>query len=167
MNGVHDMGGMQDMGPIRHEANEPTFHERWEGRVYALSRVLRTRGGLWSLDANRHSIEVLPPAEYLRMSYYERWLASILTTAMAAGDVTQAELETGTPALGSKGRAARARGGFCDGRPARLGAARRRGRSTIQVGTACARPKRASNRAHAIAALRAGQERSHRARSRR
>jgi len=105
MNGIHDMGGMQDMGPIRHEANEPTFHERWEGRVYALSRVLRTRGGLWSLDANRHSIEVLPPAEYLRMSYYERWLASILTTAMAAGDVTQAELETGTPAPGAARKA--------------------------------------------------------------
>jgi len=105
MNGVHDMGGMQNMGPIRHETNEPTFHERWEGRVYALSRVLRTRGGLWSLDANRHSIEVLPPAEYLRMSYYERWLTSILTTAVAAGDVTQAELETGTPAPGSARKA--------------------------------------------------------------
>ena len=52
MNGVHDMGGMQGMGPIRHEAHEPTFHERWEGRVYALARVLRTRGGLWSLDAS-------------------------------------------------------------------------------------------------------------------
>src|SRR5215468_8451328 len=168
MNGVHDMGGMQDMGPIRHEANEPTFHERWEGRVYALSRVLRTRGGLWSLDANRHSIEVLPPAEYLRMSYYERWLASILTTAIAAGDVTQAELETGTPAPGSARKAVLL---APEAVPAmvdrRLGAARRRGRSTIQVGTACARPKRASNRAHAIAALRAGQERSHRARSRR
>ena len=45
MNGVHDMGGMQGMGPIRHENHEPAFHERWEGRVYALSRVLRTRGG--------------------------------------------------------------------------------------------------------------------------
>jgi nitrile hydratase subunit beta len=105
VNGVHDMGGMQGMGPIRHEANEPTFHERWEGRVYALARVLRTRSGLWSLDANRHGIEVLPPAEYLRMSYYERWLAWILTTVVAAGDVTQAELETGSPAPGSARKA--------------------------------------------------------------
>ena len=58
MNGVHDMGGMHGMGPIRHEPHEPTFHELWEGRVYALSRVLRTRRGLWNLDAFRHGIEV-------------------------------------------------------------------------------------------------------------
>ena len=101
MNGVHDMGGMQGMGPIRHESDEPTFHEPWEGRVYALSRVLRTRTGLWNLDAFRHGIEVLPPVEYLRMSYYERWFAWMLTTVVAAGDVTQAEIESGSPATGS------------------------------------------------------------------
>jgi nitrile hydratase beta subunit len=105
MNGVHDMGGMQGMGQIRHEPREPTFHQRWEGRVYALSRVLRTRGGLWNLDAFRHGIEVLPPAEYLRMSYYERWLAWLLTTVVAAGDVTQSEIESGRPAPGSPRRA--------------------------------------------------------------
>lgn len=101
MNGVHDMGGMHGMGAIRHESNEPVFHEVWEGRVYALSRVLRTRGGVWNLDASRHRQEVLPPAEYFRMSYYERWLASLLTTVVAAGDVTQAELDSGRPAAGS------------------------------------------------------------------
>lgn len=101
MNGVHDMGGMQDMGPIRHEVDEPAFHETWEGRVYALARVLRTRAGLWNLDAFRHGLEVLPPADYLRMSYYERWLAWMRTTVVAAGDVTQAELESGRPAPGS------------------------------------------------------------------
>lgn len=30
MNGVHDVGGMQDFGPIRPEANEPVFHASWE-----------------------------------------------------------------------------------------------------------------------------------------
>ena len=98
MNGVHDMGGMHGMGPIRHEKNEPTFHERWEGRVYALARVLRTRSGLWNLDAFRHGMEVLPPVEYLRMSYYEKWLAWMVTTLVATGDVTQAEIESGRPA---------------------------------------------------------------------
>lgn len=101
MNGVHDMGGMHGMGPIRHEAHEPTFHERWEGRVYALARVLRTRGGLWSLDAFRHGIEVLPPADYLRMSYYEKWFTWMLTTVVAAGDVTPSEVQSGSPAAGS------------------------------------------------------------------
>ena len=101
MNGVHDMGGLQNMGPIRHEPHEPTFHERWEGRVYALSRVLRTRSGLWNLDAFRHGIEVLPPVDYLRMSYYERWFAWMLTTVVAAGDVTQTEIDSGTAAAGA------------------------------------------------------------------
>ncbi len=105
MNGVHDMGGMHGMGPIRREPHEPTFHEPWEGRMYALARVLRTRGGLWNLDAFRHGQEVLPPAEYLRMSYYERWLAWMLKTVVAAGDVTQAELESGHPATGSPRKA--------------------------------------------------------------
>ena len=36
MNGVHDMGGMQDLGAIEREKNEPVFHEPWEGRVWAL-----------------------------------------------------------------------------------------------------------------------------------
>jgi nitrile hydratase beta subunit len=105
MNGVHDMGGMHGMGPIRHESDEPAFHEAWEGRVYALARVLRTRSGLWNLDAFRRGIEVLPPVEYLRMTYYERWFAWILTTLVATGDVTQTEIETGSPATGSARKA--------------------------------------------------------------
>ena len=36
MNGIHDMGGMQDMGPIRREQDEPVFHAEWERRVFAL-----------------------------------------------------------------------------------------------------------------------------------
>jgi nitrile hydratase subunit beta len=40
MNGIHDMGGMQDMGTIQRETNEPVFHEAWEGRVYAINRAL-------------------------------------------------------------------------------------------------------------------------------
>ena len=40
MNGIHDMGGMQDMGPIEREENEPVFHEPWEGRVYAMNRAI-------------------------------------------------------------------------------------------------------------------------------
>ena len=40
MNGIHDMGGMQDMGPIKYEKNEPVFHAPWEGRVYAMSAAV-------------------------------------------------------------------------------------------------------------------------------
>jgi nitrile hydratase len=125
MNGVHDMGGMHGMGPIRHESHEPTFHERWEGRVYALSRVLRTRGGPWNLDAFRHGIEVLPPAEYLRMSYYEKWLAWMLRTVVAAGDVTEREIESGSPAPGSPRKAVLVAADAVPGMVDRRGSARR------------------------------------------
>jgi len=101
MNGVHDMGGMHGMGAIRPEAREPAFHAAWEGRVYALSRVLRARGGQWNLDAFRHGIERLPPADYLRMSYYERWFAWLLGKLVATGDASQAEGDSGQVAAAS------------------------------------------------------------------
>jgi nitrile hydratase beta subunit len=73
MNGIHDMGGMQDMGPIPYERDEPVFHAPWEGRVYGIDASLRALGK-WNLDAWRHQIELLPAARYLQMTYYERWL---------------------------------------------------------------------------------------------
>ncbi len=105
MNGIHDMGGLQDMGPIQREPNEPTFHARWEGRVYAMMRVLRTQRGPWNLDASRSGIESLPPIDYLRMSYYERWFTWMRQTLVASANVTQAELDSGTAAPGSQPRA--------------------------------------------------------------
>jgi nitrile hydratase len=100
MNGIHDMGGLQDMGPIQHESGEPVFHAPWEGRAYALNRALGA-WGKWSIDASRHEVELLPPADYLRMSYYERWLQTNSSLAVKHGLITQAELESGKPEPGS------------------------------------------------------------------
>ena len=33
MNGIHDLGGMDGLGPIVIEANEPVFHSNWERQV--------------------------------------------------------------------------------------------------------------------------------------
>jgi nitrile hydratase len=94
MNGVHDMGGMHGFGPVQPEPNEPVFHAPWEGRVLALRRAV---GGWrrWNIDAGRHTIETLPPADYLRLSYYEKWLESTIKLVLGAGLVTRRELETG------------------------------------------------------------------------
>ena len=73
MNGVHDMGGQQGMGPIHYEKDEPVFHAPWEGRVYALTRAMGA-WRKWNLDTTGTLSSVMPPVEYLRMSYYERWL---------------------------------------------------------------------------------------------
>ena len=100
MNGVHDMGGMQDMGPIQHEQDEPVFHAAWEGRIYGINSALRALAK-WNLDAWRHQIELLPPADYLRMTYYERWLQINEQLLVKHGLVTPAELATGALDPGS------------------------------------------------------------------
>jgi nitrile hydratase len=86
---------MQGMGPLVREPNEPVFHHPWEGRVYAMTRALRTRDGAWCLDAHRHDIERLPPVDYLRMSYYERWTEVLARTLVATRTATPAEIDSG------------------------------------------------------------------------
>ena len=76
MNSVHDMGGMHGLGPIERETNEPVFHAEWEGRVFALTRAM-SAWRKWNIDASRHSRELIPGADYLRMSYYEKWLIGL------------------------------------------------------------------------------------------
>jgi nitrile hydratase len=100
MNGVHDMGGMHGFGPVQSEAHEPVFHARWEGRVFAL-RSMMGAWRRWNIDAGRHRIERLPPGDYLRMSYYEKWLASLIDLSLDAGLVTPEEIASGHPAAGS------------------------------------------------------------------
>jgi nitrile hydratase subunit beta len=100
MNGVHDMGGMHGMGMIAPEADEPVFHERWEARTFALNRAA-SACGMWSIDAARHARERIPPAEYLRMSYYEKWLAGLVMLLEESGLVSRAELDSFRPAPGA------------------------------------------------------------------
>jgi nitrile hydratase len=101
MNGVHDMGGMHGMGPVEEEENEPIFHHEWEGRIFAMNVAM---GGWrkWNLDASRHSRELIPAGEYLRMSYYEKWVAGLVELMVQSGLTTRAEIESGVPAAGSQ-----------------------------------------------------------------
>src|ERR1700751_1749818 len=88
---------MHARGPFVPEAKEPVFHEPWEGRVYALFRATAVLGK-WNIDVSRHSIERLPPADYLRMSYYEKWLAGLVPRLEERGLVTRAGVESGRAA---------------------------------------------------------------------
>src|SRR5579859_856981 len=100
MNGVHDMGGMHGMGPIEYERDEPVFHARWEARALALMLAMGA-WRKWNIDASRHSRELIPPADYLRMSYYEKWIEGLVELSIKAGLITRAEIESGRPAPGS------------------------------------------------------------------
>ena len=100
MNSIHDMGGMHGMGPVEPEQNEPVFHEWWEGRVFALNRLVGA-WGKWNTDAGRHQRELIPAAEYLRIGYFERFLVGMVELLITSGLVTRAEIDSGKPARGS------------------------------------------------------------------
>jgi nitrile hydratase len=89
MNGVHDMGGMHGHGPVAPETDEPVFHADWERRVHALVLASPTRG---NIDAGRHQRERIPAADYLAMTYYERWFEALRQMLLEGGFVSPEEL---------------------------------------------------------------------------
>lgn len=98
MNGPHDMGGMHGFGPIdpEPETEEPLFHADWERRAFALTLACGPVGG-WTLDASRFARERIDPADYLAMSYYEKWLAGLQMLLLERGLLSEAELDAGRP----------------------------------------------------------------------
>jgi nitrile hydratase len=98
MNGVHDMGGMDGLGPIATEADEPVFHAEWERRVFAMTIAMGFYGA-WNIDSSRHARERTPAAEYLSSSYYEIWLGGLERLLDETGLLPRADLEARIDAL--------------------------------------------------------------------
>jgi nitrile hydratase subunit beta len=92
MDGIHDLGGMQGFGPVEVEPDEPTFHERWEGRVFGITGVAMLQG-MTNGSEFRHAIERMDPASYLTTSYYEHWLTALGTLLVEKGVVAREDLE--------------------------------------------------------------------------
>jgi nitrile hydratase subunit beta len=104
MNGIHDMGGMDGLGPILREANEPVFHEAWEARMFGLAQASTHPAG-YTVDLFRYLGEQMPAAAYLAQSYYERWYFLTALALLQGGMVTLPELSSGRAAPGSARRA--------------------------------------------------------------
>jgi len=47
-------------------------------------------------------VETLSPSDYLSMTYYEKWLASLVKLAVGAGLITRGEVAAGQPAAGAE-----------------------------------------------------------------
>ncbi len=92
MDGMHDLGGRQGFGRVRHTLEAQTFHEPWEKRVNALYS-LAVKLGIFNMDEYRHAIERMEPRHYLSASYYERSLTSLATLCVEKGILTREELE--------------------------------------------------------------------------
>jgi nitrile hydratase subunit beta len=87
--GVHDRGGWPTDAPIDRSEHELAD---WELLTAALRGALGRRG-LMTVDELRRGIESMPPDEYERASYYERWLYSIETVLREKGVVGPGELD--------------------------------------------------------------------------
>jgi nitrile hydratase subunit beta len=86
------MGGRSEFfGPVAHEADEPVFHEPWEGRVFGMSVFVLTLLGR-NVDAFRFALERLPREVYLS-GYYRRWLAGLENRLVEAGYLGPGEVD--------------------------------------------------------------------------
>ena len=86
---MHDRGGWPTDAPI-----DRTEHELadWEVLTDALVGTLGG-SGVMNVDELRRGIESMPPNEYERASYYERWLYSVETILTEKGLIAPGELE--------------------------------------------------------------------------
>lgn len=91
MQGIHDLGGLEGLGPVLVEADEPVFHSDWERRVlgmaFATFPLRLNKAGQF-----RHSIERMDPGHYLTSPYYEHWLTGLATRLVENSVLTAEEL---------------------------------------------------------------------------
>lgn len=94
MDGIHDLGGMDNFGPVAPEEDEPVFHEDWERTIFG-NLIAMLGAGYFKVDEIRRATEMIPPAKYLQSSYYEKWLEAVLSLLYEKNVVTPEEIEQG------------------------------------------------------------------------
>ncbi|KAL3136313.1 hypothetical protein ABBQ38_005578 [Trebouxia sp. C0009 RCD-2024] len=89
--GRHDVGGIADDAPIDVGSGTKKY-KLWEVQTHSLVSLL-SKQGLLTVDELRRGIEGLPDPASEKMSYYERWAASV-AISMERGTIQQRELDT-------------------------------------------------------------------------
>jgi hypothetical protein len=87
----HDMGG-QPAGKVKRSEHA---YDEWELRVDAMMMLLIGVTGMkkrMTVDELRKNIEALPPADYDKMGYYDRWVISLTQTMIQRGVFTTDDL---------------------------------------------------------------------------
>jgi nitrile hydratase subunit beta len=87
---MHDIGGVSRYlcEPVDKEPHELTDFDR---EVDAIRGILGAKQ-VMSVDELRRGIESLPEADYLRLSYYERWLRAMTAILLGKGVIGEDEL---------------------------------------------------------------------------
>ena len=89
MRRTHDMGGDPEAGAID---RSPHPMDDWEMLADALNQVLGVKG-IKCTDETRRAREDMDSEEYLSLSYYERWIASLETILVEKGFTTREEID--------------------------------------------------------------------------
>ena len=87
---MHDMGGVSKF-MCELVDTEPHALTDFDREVDAIRGLLGARK-IMSVDEMRRHIEAIPEADYLRLTYYQRWIRSITANMLEKGVFTEAEL---------------------------------------------------------------------------
>jgi nitrile hydratase subunit beta len=95
MNGVHDLGGTDGLGPVVVEENEPVWRAEWEKAGFGMF-PFPFAAGWFNVDMFRYGIEQMHPAHYLLSPYYEHWAHTAEHYGIKAGALDPEEIEKRT-----------------------------------------------------------------------
>lgn len=88
---MHDLGGVSRF-LCEGIDTEPHALTEFDRTVDALRQILGAKK-VMTVDELRRGIEAIPEADYMRLSYYEKWIRSITDNLLAHGVITEAELQ--------------------------------------------------------------------------
>ena len=92
MNSIHDLGGLDGLTiPERDQGR--ILKTEWEQQVWGLAIAGWAKAIPGYRPFSRANIEQIPPAQYLKMPYYAKWLYVIEEAMLRSGVVTEEELE--------------------------------------------------------------------------
>lgn len=92
MNGVHDLGGTDGLGPVPVPDSEPVYRAEWEKAAFAMFSMC-FRAGFFGVDSFRYGIEQMHPATYLTSPYYDHWAHAVEHYGVAKGVLDEAEID--------------------------------------------------------------------------
>lgn len=93
MDGPHDLGGKQRFGHIKVTDHDNSFHNEWEGRMWAISNA--TNSPDWTIDWWRHVRELICEQDYLNRPYFDSWAQTQLAAFIDSGVFTLEEAING------------------------------------------------------------------------
>ena len=98
MTRIHDMGGRFGDGPIPLKKidgkvvdDEPVFKTDWHAKAFAIT-VASASVGKWSIDKSRFFRESLPPKDYAKFDYYEKWSSALINLLVERGLINKNDL---------------------------------------------------------------------------